>query len=615
MNIKFEGFDRVPIVQTAFLFGMSPVVDYLRSSLGEPRLRAMGRIDLANAVYRMFEIISQRTRLAKKFSSVLENDEAWLAIEAGLQQLARGAPALAPRGELPVVTYDWKPALTHTAPWWSSRRVISSLLFLLSIGVFQLRVFFTVGRERLYLSTVSLVFFLLGTVYWFKGPNSLPHFILRLFQASVEDEGDSESEQGSDATDEDGDDAPRTSRGSTQAAPPEEGSAIARLIDELAEIRNIMKAMSASSPPPRSAPGYGLPIEAVPAEVPHSEAVQALLDFSNGTAGAGHISSTAHQQIGGGRTISLAQELPPPLPAGAPAWTPAGAWNPLANPGKSADQAGKMLFSLRGWMTQKEANPWWGMHFYQDVARLEASESVAPDVLTVLRSHGYNGAHSSGAPRDGLKNALGSIRAAGSAFPGDGGFAAPPPGMTKDFAFPQSDTDRWQGGLPPDMPRAAPSIYRSMRSEGVGNIREWISGRYKGNKSHRNTEWVMLWNAASKIDFKVDGAGKASQSVLANDDAIEIDLRTLASYVHVARTGDWTAGTHLLAIKPPGTETDVAPDWLLKEATAFSTVEHQRSERVKRTPWKEPAKKNDKEKKGKNPDKKGKDKGKGKGEE
>ena len=64
------------------------------------------------------------------------------------------------------------------------------------------------------------------------------------------------------------------------------------------------------------------------------------------------------------------------------------------------------------------------------------------------------------------------------------------------------------------------------------------------------------------------------------DDLVELYLRRLASYVYGTRTGDWSGANYMLAVKAPGSEVDIAPDWLVTDATAFSKAEHQRATRV-----------------------------------
>ena len=68
---------------------------------------------------------------------------------------------------------------------------------------------------------------------------------------------------------------------------------------------------------------------------------------------------------------------------------------------------------------------------------------------------------------------------------------------------------------------------------------------------------------------------------LMKDDLVEMALRRLASYVYGTRTGDWGGANYMLAVKPPGSEVDIAPDWLTTDATTWSKSEHQRNERVK----------------------------------
>ena len=82
LNHKFENFQRVYVKQAAFIYGLQPVIDYLRSSVADQRLLAMSRIDLCNAVHRVFELGAQRIRLQAKCADVLDNVEAWRAVEA-----------------------------------------------------------------------------------------------------------------------------------------------------------------------------------------------------------------------------------------------------------------------------------------------------------------------------------------------------------------------------------------------------------------------------------------------------------------------------------------------------------------------------------------------------
>ena len=67
---------------------------------------------------------------------------------------------------------------------------------------------------------------------------------------------------------------------------------------------------------------------------------------------------------------------------------------------------------------------------------------------------------------------------------------------------------------------------------------------------------------------------------LGTSDLMEISLRRLAAYMYESRSGDRTGALHMLGVSPPGSQTDVAPGWLVQSATAHSKAEHQRAERV-----------------------------------
>ena len=55
-------------------------------------------------------------------------------------------------------------------------------------------------------------------------------------------------------------------------------------------------------------------------------------------------------------------------------------------------------------------------------------------------------------------------------------------------------------------------------------------------------------------------------------------LNKLAAHVYETRTGDRVGAQHMLAIQPPGAGLDLAPTWLITDATAHSKAEHQRAE-------------------------------------
>ncbi len=139
---------------------------------------------------------------------------------------------------------------------------------------------------------------------------------------------------------------------------------------------------------------------------------------------------------------------------------------------------------------------------------------------------------------------------------------------------------RWQHQLPPDLKRAAPEIYRNLRSQGVASAREWVDRNYTGNRT--GPEWVDMWHSASEIDF-VLGPLRSDAEIyhtLAVNDGLEMKLRNPSASLYENRTGDRAGAAHMLAVAVPGHQSDLAPTWMVTDATEHSKREHQRVERV-----------------------------------
>lgn len=142
---------------------------------------------------------------------------------------------------------------------------------------------------------------------------------------------------------------------------------------------------------------------------------------------------------------------------------------------------------------------------------------------------------------------------------------------------------RWQSGLPSTLQRAACEIYTSLRVQGAASVREWLNlcvGQQKAGK-----DWAELWTIAVQVDFLVAEARSSEEvaSLLKSSDVAEIGLRRLASWSYVRRTGDVVGGQRLLAVLPPGVTQDIAPTWMIQDATIFSKGEYQRQERVSKS--------------------------------
>ena len=542
LNQKFDRFARTTTKVSAFLFGVEPILDYLKDSFSGQKIRALTREELALRVHRVFELIARRTELVEKYSAVLESVDEWHSIEAGLQRRLGGRATRPP--------YAGPPFL-----WWFGRRAMSIFLFICALLFYQLNHLFEVDRHRVYVYLCVSLLLVLGVLHELKGPAPFPLFLLKISEKTTgelvpDPQWEAESQVPDDVFPSVGGVAP------TPDSRPSEASAGAAKVDklasEMAEIRALVRDLRDSLPTP-----VGSPMVPVVADSPSAE--QSLSESA--------------------LPLSLYAALPPPgdpMPT-----TQSNAWSPLINPRRSAIQAGLLFDELNRQSGQKSTNPLWGVNFWREVGRLEHEQTLEPDLLCVLQGYGYCGAHTLGAPRDSLVGALRGLRDAGATPAGDPGFPPTPPGLSDTVAI--AIDDRWQQGLPPDLKRAAPEIYRLCRAEGATNLREWINLRFQGDKSCRNPTWIHVWHSAAECDFAVARAGADNEmALLANDDGLEMKLRELASYVHFWRTGDLASSTNMLAVKPPGTETDVAPSWLVNESTDLSQAELQRLQRVKK---------------------------------
>ena len=130
---------------------------------------------------------------------------------------------------------------------------------------------------------------------------------------------------------------------------------------------------------------------------------------------------------------------------------------------------------------------------------------------------------------------------------------------------------------------------------------------FRGNRD--SDTWRNLWTIAVQIDFKVADASSQGDAgvvrLLHSDDIVEIGLRRLSSHVYLDRTGDETGAMRIMGVVPPGSAVDLAPTWLVDDATAHSKMEWQRAERVL-AERKRHKGKDGKDKGGKGKDKKGK---------
>ncbi len=271
---------------------------------------------------------------------------------------------------------------------------------------------------------------------------------------------------------------------------------------------------------------------------------------------------------------------PPPCQPAAPQPALLGSGSPaaMAAPAStSASTAGACAAELRQLLDQLAvtagSDPWWGSRFWQAVAAMEARGSLDAAVKAALQSRGYIGVRTIGAPDvPSIKAMLLQFEAMGNA-PFAGGF-------TSSGLAAVSNVDSWAHSLPPDFKRAGGEIYRNIRAAGSTSVRHWLQMQHTGSK--QGAEWQHLWAMASMVDFAVGPCQSDTElyTRLNSDDQLELSLRHLSAHVYEQRTKDYVGGARLRAVVAPGSAVDIAPNWLISEATMHSKMEHQREERV-----------------------------------
>ena len=232
-----------------------------------------------------------------------------------------------------------------------------------------------------------------------------------------------------------------------------------------------------------------------------------------------------------------------------------------------AQCAERVRLLLEKAVENQERDPWWAIRFWRAVALEEANGILEAPVLGLLRRHGYVGVGTRASPgAEELKTALAQL-IAGTVTP-----LPLEPGV--------SDYDRWATSLAPDVRRAAPEIFKNMRQAGAPSARQWLSESFTA--SRKSPGWLDLWAAASSVDFLLGGAttDSARFTLRSTNDVLEVHLRHIAAYIYEQRTGDGQGAQRIRAVVAPGSGADVAPSWLIQEATLLGKQEHQRSERV-----------------------------------
>ena len=249
------------------------------------------------------------------------------------------------------------------------------------------------------------------------------------------------------------------------------------------------------------------------------------------------------------------------------------------NDAKVQLQAGRLKTALEKSSGLQSTVPTWGQLFWQAVKNESDLYGLEKSIQSVLVGHGYIGAATVSPPRvDELKKQLIQLEALGGPTHGSGGSVLRVPGL-EGTTDPESMA--WHLKLPADLQRAGPEIYRNIRSEGVSSVRQWVNEQHPTLEQKSSPQYQDLFTTATIVDFEVADCrteGMLMQK-LATSDALVIHLRRLGAFIYLRRTKDKTGANRILGVKAPGTNTDIAPKWLLDDANLHSKTEYQRQER------------------------------------
>ena len=423
--------------------------------------------------------------------------------------------------------------------WWTRRRFVSSLLFMLNLipGVWHLLrdTKDLSGRQKLEPGFVGLAITALAGLWWWLGP-------IGAYVHTDDLEPNPETDVDFTA---DGVDAQQAAP--TVGEPRGQDSELAALRDEVQRLRQ--SAALPGMPPPPGAPKMQGGKDPIETAGPSGLGMEAMRNFAQGTTPAGPVTQT------GARTET---------------------YQPLLTMGAIHEDVRKILDTWETCVQKSAYDANWLRTFWATVAEQERTRRF-PDVLRgLLQQHGYQGPLSIAQPKatfsTDLRQLASSIHDPGSTV-GIGGLGA------MASAMPDASV-RWDVGLNPSMKRAAPETYKLIRSQGAVTVRDWF-GQQKAENDHR---YVDLWTTATTIDYMLAGCHNDAEKIkmLQENDQLELLLRRFASYIYERRTRDTKGAMHMLGQAPPGSLVDIGPDWLIADATLHSKLEHQRDAFVSR---------------------------------
>ena len=77
-------------LRSRWLWGVAPLLEYARRSLGDEELRRLSTAELGDAIFEVYRIVASRTRFVGRYRQVLDVQEDWDWLCVGLAGLRRG---------------------------------------------------------------------------------------------------------------------------------------------------------------------------------------------------------------------------------------------------------------------------------------------------------------------------------------------------------------------------------------------------------------------------------------------------------------------------------------------------------------------------------------------
>ena len=119
--------------------------------------------------------------------------------------------------------------------------------------------------------------------------------------------------------------------------------------------------------------------------------------------------------------------------------------------------------------------------------------------------------------------------------------------------------------------------------QGYRYVRDYVKDSFFGDKA--SDSFAALRILVQQTNFAIAQASRRDgdrgvMQLLATSDELELGLRRIPAFVYQDRTRDRAGAVVIQGSVPPGSNRDVAPSWLVSDATIHSKNEHQRSERV-----------------------------------